>query len=184
MRNYGRLNFVLVIACCFSGCSVVPVEPGTYESYVEFVAPASEVSRLTTLMASEPDQIAFMSLDDRRFEEPVKDLIVTPGCRCACMMVNMLSYPKLISICVDSRPGHTYIVSSTLGFNSNIWVNEWASSEIPEDVSIFDLPKLAERKSAMFHYKFKPDGSFIPTSRSPSLSYCATPPSSCMPPVE
>jgi hypothetical protein len=184
MKVKEEFSWALVVVCGLSGCSVTPVEPGTYDTYVEVVAPASEVSRLTTLFASEPKQIAFMSLDDKNFDNPVKDLTITPGCRCACMMVNMQSFPQLIPICIATSPGHTYIVSSTMGFNSSIWVNEWESSAIPAEVSLFDLPKLTRRKSAMFDYKFKPDGKFIPTSRSPILEFCALPQTSCMPPVQ
>ena len=179
MKRSAFFKLVPVCALCLSGCTTAAFKPGTYETYVEAIGSANELSRLTTLMALEPQQIAFMSLDEQDFEEPVKDLVVKPGCRCACMLVNMLSYPRLIPVCIDARAGYTYIVSYALGFNSNIWVNEWESASLPVEVSIFDLVDFVDRKSAMFHYKFKADGRFLPTSRSPELRFCAVLPQNC-----
>jgi len=176
--------FLVILATLlitFSDTAAADKEPPPYESYAEEIAPSKELAVVTSLGGAAPQSVRFIKLDDEFLDKPKDEMILTPGCRCTCVMADLPPVKGdaaiLVPMCIDTKPGHTYIVSSEWGWNASIWVNEWPTETVSgkllhREYSYSNL-HFIRKKKAMFLYKFRPNNEFIPTKKYPSLEYCA-----------
>jgi len=169
----------LVIA--LSGNIAAAKEPPPYESYAEEIAPSEELSVITTLGGAAPQSVRFIKLDDEFLGGPKDEMILTPGCRCTCVMADLPPAKPdlaiLVPMCIETRPGHTYIISSEWGWNASIWVNEWptetVSGKLLHRKYSYTNMLFFKKKEALFLYKFRANNEFVPTKKYPNLAYCA-----------
>ncbi len=171
--------------------AIAEKDPPPYESHIEVIAPVNEVAVITSLGGEQPQALRFVALDDEIFESTADELIVKPGCRCTCVVVDRppAAAPAVITVpmCVDAQPGHTYIVSFSWGWNGKLWVNDWPTSDVSGKLFHWKFNYKEPRlfmKNTLFKYKYRPDGEFVATRKVPAPAFCADPGTICEPPMQ